>query len=181
MENSYTVPPDGTEARQLYKSGQGLIYIRKHELTLDDREAFCEMMDFYERKENLTLIQTNCNTNLSKMRLDQNYKGGPLTFFLAFQNVYLVLENCAGKTVPDEEKIGTLNTSMDDSCFSSVCTTIETLTLQTKILIDYASYLQSLIMFAENLKPNTSITHESNKLQKAGGWDRRWRYRQWER
>eukprot|EP00957_Ditylum_brightwellii_P186006 14161589-Ditylum_brightwellii.AAC.1 len=50
MESSYTVSPDGTEARELYKSenqyfynvihicvkgGQGLIYIRKHELTLD--------------------------------------------------------------------------------------------------------------------------------------------------
>eukprot|EP00957_Ditylum_brightwellii_P003121 237738-Ditylum_brightwellii.AAC.1 len=53
MENSYTMPLDGTEARQLYKSenqyfydvlqncvkgGQGLIYIMKHELTLDGRE-----------------------------------------------------------------------------------------------------------------------------------------------
>eukprot|EP00957_Ditylum_brightwellii_P045201 3426598-Ditylum_brightwellii.AAC.1 len=74
MESSYTVPPDGMEARQLYKrenqyfynvlqncvkGSQGLIYIRKHELTLDGRNAFCEMMDFYEKKENLTLIQTN--------------------------------------------------------------------------------------------------------------------------
>eukprot|EP00957_Ditylum_brightwellii_P003723 282652-Ditylum_brightwellii.AAC.1 len=74
MVNTYTVPPDGMEARQLYKSenqyfnnvlqncvkcGQGLIYIRKHERTLDSREAFREMMDFYERKENLTLIQTD--------------------------------------------------------------------------------------------------------------------------
>eukprot|EP00957_Ditylum_brightwellii_P018163 1368380-Ditylum_brightwellii.AAC.1 len=50
IESSYTVPPDGTEARELYKSEnqyfynvlqncvkgcQGLIYIRKHKLTLD--------------------------------------------------------------------------------------------------------------------------------------------------
>eukprot|EP00957_Ditylum_brightwellii_P129955 9911987-Ditylum_brightwellii.AAC.1 len=62
MESSYTVPPDGTEARQLYKSenqyfsnvpqncvkgGQGLIYIRKHEITLDGRESFLKIMDFY--------------------------------------------------------------------------------------------------------------------------------------
>eukprot|EP00957_Ditylum_brightwellii_P079737 6062318-Ditylum_brightwellii.AAC.1 len=55
MESSYTVPTNGMEARQLYKSenqyfynvlqncvkgGQGLIYIKKHELTLDGREAF---------------------------------------------------------------------------------------------------------------------------------------------
>eukprot|EP00957_Ditylum_brightwellii_P082556 6276201-Ditylum_brightwellii.AAC.1 len=53
MEYSYTVPPDGMEARELYKSenqyfynvlqicvegGKGLIYIRKHDLTLDGRE-----------------------------------------------------------------------------------------------------------------------------------------------
>eukprot|EP00957_Ditylum_brightwellii_P006129 463747-Ditylum_brightwellii.AAC.1 len=77
------------------------------------------MVDFYERKENLTLIQTDCNTKLSKMRLNLNYKGGPLRFFLTSQNVYLDLENCTGKTVPGEEKIGALQASMDDSCFSS--------------------------------------------------------------
>eukprot|EP00957_Ditylum_brightwellii_P194902 14848472-Ditylum_brightwellii.AAC.1 len=77
-------------------------------------------MDFYERKENLTLIQTNCKTKLSKMRLIWNCKGGPPKFFLAFQKVYLDLENCTGKTVPDKEKIGALNASVDDFCFSSV-------------------------------------------------------------
>eukprot|EP00957_Ditylum_brightwellii_P147183 11207620-Ditylum_brightwellii.AAC.1 len=70
-------------------------------------------MDFYERKENLTLIQTACNTKLSKMRLNQNYKCGPLKLILAFQNVYFDLESCTGKTVPDEEKIGVFNASMD--------------------------------------------------------------------
>eukprot|EP00957_Ditylum_brightwellii_P181185 13801156-Ditylum_brightwellii.AAC.1 len=103
------------------------------------------------------------------MRLNWNYKGGLLKFFLAFQNVYLHLENCTGKTIPDEEKIEALNASIDDSCFNSFCTTIETLALQTKTLINYASYLQSLIMFAENLKPSTSRTCGSNKLQKTGG------------
>ena len=63
------------------------------------------------------------------MRLDWNYKGGLLKFFLVFQNVKLDLENCNGKTVPDEEKIGALNASMDNSYFSSVHTTIETLAL----------------------------------------------------
>eukprot|EP00957_Ditylum_brightwellii_P106708 8140585-Ditylum_brightwellii.AAC.1 len=67
--------------RQLYKSET-----QKHELTSDGRKAFCEMMDFYERKENLTLIQADCNTELSKMILDWNYKVVPLKFFLAFQN-----------------------------------------------------------------------------------------------
>eukprot|EP00957_Ditylum_brightwellii_P191330 14568369-Ditylum_brightwellii.AAC.1 len=76
-------------------------------------------MDFYERKGNLTLIQINCNTKLSKMTLNWNYKGGPLKFFLVFQTVYLDLEHCTGKAVPDEEKIGALNVSMDDSRFSS--------------------------------------------------------------
>eukprot|EP00957_Ditylum_brightwellii_P039149 2960223-Ditylum_brightwellii.AAC.1 len=115
------------------------------------------------------------------MRLDQNYKGSPLKFFPAFQNVYLDLENCAGKTVPDEEKIGALNASIDDSCYSSVCTTIETMVLQTKTPTDYASYLQSLITIVENLKPSTSRTCESNKLQKTVGREGRWRYRQWKR
>eukprot|EP00957_Ditylum_brightwellii_P005299 403989-Ditylum_brightwellii.AAC.1 len=73
MESSYTVPPDGTEARQLYKSKN-----QKHEIALDGRKVFCEMIGFYERKENRTLNQTNCNTELSKMRLNWNYKGGPL-------------------------------------------------------------------------------------------------------
>eukprot|EP00957_Ditylum_brightwellii_P115981 8847423-Ditylum_brightwellii.AAC.1 len=72
-------------------------------------------MEFYERKENLTLIQTDCNAKLSKMRLNHIYMGGPLKFFPAFQNVYLDLESCIEKTVPDEEKIGALNASMDDS------------------------------------------------------------------
>eukprot|EP00957_Ditylum_brightwellii_P200997 15321968-Ditylum_brightwellii.AAC.1 len=72
------------------------------------------------------------------MRLDCNYKGGPLKFFLAFQNVYLDLENCTGKTVPDEKKIGALNASMNNSSFNSVCTTIETLALQTKTPINLA-------------------------------------------
>eukprot|EP00957_Ditylum_brightwellii_P087936 6696845-Ditylum_brightwellii.AAC.1 len=103
------------------------------------------------------------------MRLDLSNKGGPPKFFFTFQNVYLDLEYFTGKTAPDEEKIGALNASMDDSCVSSICTTIETLALQTKTLIDYASYLQSLITFAENLKPGTSRTCESNKLQKTGG------------
>eukprot|EP00957_Ditylum_brightwellii_P135148 10303775-Ditylum_brightwellii.AAC.1 len=115
------------------------------------------------------------------MRLDQNYKGCPLKFFLAFQNIYLDLENCTGKAVPDEEKIGALDASMDDSHVSSVCTKIKTLALQTKTPIHYASYLQSLITFVENLKPSTSRTRESNKLQKTGGWEGKWRYRQWER
>eukprot|EP00957_Ditylum_brightwellii_P203026 15332904-Ditylum_brightwellii.AAC.1 len=155
MESSYTVPPDRMEARQLYKSenwyfynvlqnyvkgDQGLIHIRKHELTLDGREAFHEMNNFYERKENLTLIQTNFNSKLSKMRLDQNYKDGPPNVFHGFQNVSLDLEKCTGKSVPDEEKIGALN----------------------------ASITLSLIKFAEKLKPSTSKACESNKLQKTG-------------
>eukprot|EP00957_Ditylum_brightwellii_P044219 3355439-Ditylum_brightwellii.AAC.1 len=96
MESSYTVPWDGMEAKEHYKSenqyfynvlqnyakgGQGLIYISKHELTLDGRKTFCEMMDFYDRKENLTPIQTVCNTKLSKMKLNQNYKGSTLKEF----------------------------------------------------------------------------------------------------
>eukprot|EP00957_Ditylum_brightwellii_P009252 700135-Ditylum_brightwellii.AAC.1 len=60
------------------KGGQCLIYIRKHELTLDGREVYREMMDFYERNENLSLIQTDCNMELSKMKLDWNHEGGPL-------------------------------------------------------------------------------------------------------
>eukprot|EP00957_Ditylum_brightwellii_P040537 3067838-Ditylum_brightwellii.AAC.1 len=80
-------------------------------------------MDFYERKENVTLLQTDCNTELSNMRLNQNYKSGLLKTFLAFQNVYLDLENCTGKTGLDKEKIGALSASMDDSHFTSVCTT----------------------------------------------------------
>eukprot|EP00957_Ditylum_brightwellii_P013954 1052941-Ditylum_brightwellii.AAC.1 len=54
---------------------------------------------------------------------------------------------------------------MDDTCFSSAYTIIETLTLQTKTPINDASYLQSLVTFAENLKSSTSRTYESNKLQ----------------
>eukprot|EP00957_Ditylum_brightwellii_P119922 9151682-Ditylum_brightwellii.AAC.1 len=110
MESSCTVPLDGMEAKQLYKSDS-----QKHELTLDGREAFQEMMDFYERKDNLTLNQTNYNTKLSKMRLDWNYKGGPLKLFLAFQIVYIDLVICTGKTIPGEEKIRALNASIDDS------------------------------------------------------------------
>eukprot|EP00957_Ditylum_brightwellii_P185214 14104408-Ditylum_brightwellii.AAC.1 len=75
-------------------------------------------MDFYGRKEKFNLIQINCNAKLLKMRLDWNYKGGPLKFFIPFQNVYLDLENYTGKTVPDEEKIRALNASMDKSCLA---------------------------------------------------------------
>ena len=184
MNNNYIVPPDGTLAKTLFedqnqyfynvlqncvKGGQGLICLRKYELSLDGRKSYLDMLDFYERKENLTLIQTQCNMELSKMRLDRNYQGGPQKFFLAFQNIYLDLENCTGKIVPDEEKIGTLNAAMEDSRFNSVRTTIETLALQTKTPIDYASYLQSLITHAENLKSNTSRTRENNKSERSGG------------
>eukprot|EP00957_Ditylum_brightwellii_P204427 15339207-Ditylum_brightwellii.AAC.1 len=94
---------------------QGLIHIMKHELTLNGGEALYEMMDFYKRKENLTLTQNDCNTKLSKIKLDWNYKGDLLKFFLAFQNVYLDLEYCTGKNVPEKKKIGALNPSMGDS------------------------------------------------------------------
>ena len=56
------------------------------------------------------------------------------------------------KIIPDEEKIGILNTTMDDSCFGSVFTTIETLVLQTTNTIDCARHLLSLITGADNLK-----------------------------
>ena len=109
MNNNYYVPPDGTLAKALFedqnqyfynmlqncvKGGQGLICLRKHELSLDGRQSYLDMIDFYERKKNLTLIQTQCNMELLKMRLDRNYQGGPQKFFLAFQNTYLDLENC---------------------------------------------------------------------------------------
>eukprot|EP00957_Ditylum_brightwellii_P112031 8542874-Ditylum_brightwellii.AAC.1 len=58
---------------------------------------------------------------------------------------------------------------MDDSCFNSVCTTIKALALQTKIPINYASYLQSLITHAENFKPSTSKARKSNKLKSLQG------------
>ena len=71
--------------------------------------------------------------------------------------------------VPDEEKIGTLNAAMEDSRFNSVRTTIETLALQTKTPIDYASYLQSLITHTENLRSSTCRTCENNKSKRSGG------------
>ena len=109
MNNNYNVLPDGTLAKALFedqnqyfynvlkncvKGGQDLICLRKHELSLDGRQSYLDMIDFYERKKNLTLIQTQCNMELLKMRLDRNYQGGPQKFFLAFQNTYLDLENC---------------------------------------------------------------------------------------
>ena len=85
------------------------------------------------------------------MKLNRNYPGGALKFFNAFQNTYLDLESASKKPVPDEEKIGVLNASLEDSRFLTIRTTMETLSLQTGHPIDYANYLQAMITHAENL------------------------------
>ncbi len=163
---SYEVPEMKTEARQLFdsmnkyfynalqnavKSGQALILLRESEDGFDGRQAYLSMLYFYERAANLSLIKTQCISELSGMKLNRNYPGGALKFFNAFQNTYLDLESASKKPVPDEEKIGVLNASLEDSRFLTIRTTMETLSLQTGYPIDYANYLQAMITHAENL------------------------------
>ena len=82
-------------------------------------------------------------SKLSELKLTKNYPGGALKFFQTFQNTYLDLENATGKVIDDDEKIGTLNASLDDDRFTGVRTTIETMALQTGNMINYADYLQN--------------------------------------
>ena len=141
---SYEVPETKTEARQLFdsmnkyfynalqnavKSGQALILLRESEDGFDGRQAYLSMLYFYERAANLSLIKTQCISELSGMKLNRNYPGGALKFFNAFQNTYLDLESASKKPVPDEEKIGVLNASLEDSCFLTIRTTMEPLSL----------------------------------------------------
>jgi hypothetical protein len=77
------------------------------------------------------LIKAQCMTDLTNMKLNKNYPGGPLKFFQVFQNTYLDLENATKTTVSDEEKIGAFNAAMEDVRFAMVWTTIETLAWQT--------------------------------------------------
>ena len=166
LNESYSVPAEGTQARDLYdaqnqylynvlqtcvKGGQALVHVRENEDSCDGRETYLAMISFYERKANLSLIKTQCMEELATLRLTRNFPGGPLKFFQQFQNVYLDLEN-AGKTiVSDDEKIAQLNAALVDPRFSTVRETVETMSLQTGTPVDYSNYLQSLINHAENL------------------------------
>jgi hypothetical protein len=185
LDDTKAVPVEGTEARQLFdtmnryfynalqncvKGGQALILLRECELTFDGRNAFIKMVHFYERAANLSLIKTQCTSELAGMRLNRNYPGGPLKFFQNFQNTYLDLESATKVPVSDEEKIGALNAALDDSRFQPVRTTIETLALQTGTPIDYANYLQAMITHAENLKTgNENRKTAVNKVQTSDG------------
>ena len=64
---------------------------------------------------------------------------------------------------------------MEDSRFNSVRTTIETLALQTKAPIDYASYLQSLITTRENKKSERSGGRNNESNNKGNGEDKAWK------
>ena len=171
LSKKYTVPNTGTQARDLYdaqnqylynvlqlcvKGGQALVHVREHEETCDGREAYLQMVQFYERKANLSLIKTQCMEELATLRLTRNFPGGPLKFFQLFQNVYLDLENAGKTVVADDKKIAQLNAALMDPRFSTVRETVETMSLQTGTAVDYNNYLQSLINHAENLSSHSA-------------------------
>ena len=181
IDQSYAVPSEGTESCSLYnaknryvynvfntciKGGQAMVIVRQFEVAMDGRSVYLGMLGFYERKANLSLIRTKCMSELSELKLTKNYQGGALKFFQTFQNTYLDLENATGKVIDDDEKIGTLNASLDDDRFTGVRTTIETMALQTGNMINYANYLQSMITHAENLW--SPVRRNANQLQKSG-------------
>ena len=186
-ENEFTLPASGTEAKLLYdqqnryfynalqqcvKGGQALIIVREYGAPdYDGRGAFLKMVTFYERAANVSLIKTQCMEEISNMRLTSNYQGGPLRFFQTFQNCYLDLEDATRNTVPDDEKIGALNAALSDRRFDTVRVAIETLALQTGQPIEYASYLQSMITHAENLKAQSDRNpgRRLNRSERGGG------------
>eukprot|EP00957_Ditylum_brightwellii_P107098 8171345-Ditylum_brightwellii.AAC.1 len=74
------------------------------------------MMDFYERKENLTLLKTNCNTKLSKMRLNRNIRVVYSSSSLLFR-MLLHVDFCSPREwKPDEEN----DNNEDDIWFDSL-------------------------------------------------------------
>ena len=75
LSASYIVPTDGTEAKSLFDAqsgyfynalqaavtaGQAMILLRNHEQTNNGHDAYLEIVNFYERKANLSLISTDC-------------------------------------------------------------------------------------------------------------------------
>ena len=167
VQPGYMIPVDGTEAKSLFdaknryvynvfnacvKGGQAMVILRKHEVLMDGREVHLGMVNFYERKANLSLIRLQCMADIAELKLTKNYPGGSLKFFQNFQNTYLDLENATGKEIDDDKKIGSLNASLEDERYASVQTTIETVALQSGSQINYADYLQSMITHAENLR-----------------------------
>jgi hypothetical protein len=172
MHSDFAVPAEGTQARNLYasrnswlynvlqnkvKGGQALIIVRSCELDLDGRSAYLGIVDFYERKEKLQLITTQCKTKLANLKLTPNYPGGPKAFLQKFQHTYMDMENAQGKTVDDTEKIALLNAAiMGDHRFSNITSTFETLTLTGGPEVNWETYL-------------LAIANHSNKLQAASG------------
>ncbi len=94
------------------KSGQELILLRESDDGFDGRQSYLSMLYSYERAANLSLIKTQCISELSGVKLNRNYPGGALKFFNAIQNTYLDLKSAFKKPVPNVEKIvGVLNAS----------------------------------------------------------------------
>ena len=78
------------------------------------------LVDFYEKKANVSIIRSQCQTYLATMKLTRNYSGGPLKFFQQFQSTYLDLETATNTVVSDEEKIGQLNAALYDERFQNI-------------------------------------------------------------
>ncbi|MEL6802173.1 MAG: hypothetical protein AAFO91_00130, partial [Bacteroidota bacterium] len=185
LSDNYAIPVLGTQAYDLYKAqnlylynvlqmcvkgGQALIIIRKGEDSCDGREAYRGMVEFYERKANLSMLRTQCMEELSGLKLTRNFPGGPMKFFQKFQNAYLDLENAGQTTVSDEEKIAQLNAALVDPRFTVVREATHTVSMQSGNAVSYSNYLQSLINHAETLSSQASwqrrVTAAERKLNK---------------
>jgi hypothetical protein len=139
------------------KGGQAIIIVCSCKIDLDGCRAYLGIVDFYEHKEKLLLITTQCKTELANLKLTPNYPGGPKAFLQKFQHTYMDMENAQGKLVDVTEKIALLNAAiMGDHCFANITSTFETLTPTGGPEVDCEIYL-------------LAIANHSNKLQAATG------------
>ena len=98
---------------------------------------------------------TQCQTELSTMRLTKNYPEGALKFFQQFKITYFDLDHATQTVVSNKEKIGQLNATLRYYRFQHALTTYKALELNTGNPLNYLNYLKSMITHSENLRNST--------------------------
>ena len=144
--------------------------LRKYQDEQDGATVYQEeLIDHYEHKSNKSLIKAKCTEELVALKLTPKFFGGPKKFFLQFQNIYLDLENTTESTISDEEKIRTLNATLQDPRFTATRTSVETVALQTRHPIVYDSYLQALESQAQSMSTASAYERQSNSTNSQRG------------
>lgn len=111
---------------------------------MDGQSMWLGMIAYYEHKDNPSPIKSRCFREPAKKKLMQNYCTNKI-----LSNIPKHLfgfGKCCGKLCHDE-KIGTLNTALQDNHFTSVCTIAMILVVQTETPLDYRK-LPTIQVFA---------------------------------